>query len=581
MAATKLYLSSAVLLICALAMVYANVFTAVVKLQKLHELEASFLSGLNEYLTRHRSSGTRLPILQDVERFLSTRFETNRTYLDKHYVENPINAFRLVRRIHKDREELQKICQNTGINYRCRDEHENCLTWAAVGECVQNPNFMLVKCKRSCNICQILKNSTEEVNHFWADVTDDDVSGAAKALVRLWRTYNLNIDDVIGGKILDEISSPLTIEEVYDIAHEAGDQGLYYSQIIWIEALHRRMKNLNKQIPENQMELNIYRMLAWAYSKKFMPWKAVEIVRNISTEDKGFIRDVEYFKVKASEIPETNRLYDLYVDVPEKQQYEALCRGEGIRPVHVTSRLKCYLRATIIPFYRAKEEVLNFDPRLSLFHDVIHEAERKEVRESVYNSLQRSRVVGSNNGEQDRLADTRVSETAWLADQNSPLVRKLSQRVEIQTGLSTSQLEYLYHAEEMQVLNYGIGGMYEPHNDFFDCALSEHKIREGDPVNLKGSGDRIATWLYYLNGVKTGGSTVFTKLNVTVPVVEGAAAFWFNLKRNGVGDELTEHAGCPVLLGSKWVSNKWIRETGQVFRRLCGKTIDAIDEPFD
>jgi hypothetical protein len=28
--------------------------------------------------------------------------------------------------------------------------------------------------------------------------------------------------------------------------------------------------------------------------------------------------------------------------------------------------------------------------------------------------------------------------------------------------------------------------------------------------------------------------------------------FWYNLHRNGEGDDLTRHAACPVLAGTKW-----------------------------
>ena len=35
-------------------------------------------------------------------------------------------------------------------------------------------------------------------------------------------------------------------------------------------------------------------------------------------------------------------------------------------------------------------------------------------------------------------------------------------------------------------------------------------------------------------------------------VIQGDAAFWWNLKKSGEGDMLTRHAGCPVLVGSKW-----------------------------
>jgi hypothetical protein len=46
------------------------------------------------------------------------------------------------------------------------------------------------------------------------------------------------------------------------------------------------------------------------------------------------------------------------------------------------------------------------------------------------------------------------------------LLAKLSRRVEAVTGLSTKLSEKAPHAEEMQILNYGLGGMYTPHHDF-------------------------------------------------------------------------------------------------------------------
>jgi len=33
---------------------------------------------------------------------------------------------------------------------------------------------------------------------------------------------------------------------------------------------------------------------------------------------------------------------------------------------------------------------------------------------------------------------------------------------------------------------------------------------------------------------------------------QGGAAFWYNLLPSGESDKRTLHAGCPVLLGSKW-----------------------------
>jgi len=56
--------------------------------------------------------------------------------------------------------------------------------------------------------------------------------------------------------------------------------------------------------------------------------------------------------------------------------------------------------------------------------------------------------------------------------------------------------------------------------------------------------------------------------------LQGQAVFWYNLRKSGKGIFETRHAACPVLVGTKWVSNKWIRESGQEFRRPCGLTED-------
>ena len=36
---------------------------------------------------------------------------------------------------------------------QCEDEHSDCKGWAASGECVKNPSFMHVQCRRACGLC--------------------------------------------------------------------------------------------------------------------------------------------------------------------------------------------------------------------------------------------------------------------------------------------------------------------------------------------------------------------------------------------------------------------------------------------
>ena len=66
-----------------------------------------------------------------------------------------------------------------------------------------------------------------------------------------------------------------------------------------------------------------------------------------------------------------------------------------------------------------------------------------------------------------------------------------------------------------------------------------------------------------------GGATAFTSTEAVVKPEARSLVFWYNLLRSGDGDLRTRHGACPVLVGSKWVMNKWFRAAGQEFIRPC------------
>ncbi|NXP65188.1 P4HA3 hydroxylase, partial [Chloropsis cyanopogon] len=202
----------------------------------------------------------------------------------------------------------------------------------------------------------------------------------------------------------------------------------------------------------------------------------------------------------------------------------------------------------------AKKEMVQVQPYVALYHDFITDAEAETIKGLAGPWLQRS-VVAS--GEKQQKAEYRISKSAWLKDTADPVVRALDRRMAALTGLDLRPP----YAEHLQVVNYGLGGHYEPHFD--------HATSLKSPLYRMKSGNRIATVMIYLSAVEAGGSTAFIYANFSVPVVKNAALFWWNLRRNGNGDEDTLHAGCPVLAGDKWVANKWIHEHGQEFRRPC------------
>lgn len=60
-------------------------------------------------------------------------------------------------------------------NAGCIDEHEHCNYWKSTGECENNPEYMHLNCKASCNTC-----SAEDVNvsiNEAVGIADQDISG--------------------------------------------------------------------------------------------------------------------------------------------------------------------------------------------------------------------------------------------------------------------------------------------------------------------------------------------------------------------------------------------------------------------
>ena len=108
--------------------------------------------------------------------------------------------------------------------------------------------------------------------------------------------------------------------------------------------------------------------------------------------------------------------------------------------------------------------------------------------------------------------------------------------------------------EPAQILRYEIGQEFIPHYDFLD------ETSAGFRNGLGEYGQRIATFLIYLNEEYEGGETAFPKAGLKYRGRTGDAIFWANLDVGGRPDPLTLHAGLPPTSGVKWIFSQWIRE---------------------
>ncbi|ROT75559.1 hypothetical protein C7M84_005893 [Penaeus vannamei] len=177
---------------------------------------------------------------------------------------------------------------------------------------------------------------------------------------------------------------------------------------------------------------------------------------------------------------------------------------------------------------------------------------------------QAATAIGLNSG----TISVRSSHTAWLRDDTHATVRSVSAKVAALTGLD---VEDDAGGEALQVNLYGAAGHYIPHHDFVGAHYKAWEMQppDGRTLALHPLGDRIATFMFYMNDVEEGGRTVFPRARVGVEPRKGSAVFWWNLLPTGMSDFRTLHGACPVIRGTKWVSNKWIKHHPQLHRRPC------------
>lgn len=108
--------------------------------------------------------------------------------------------------------------------------------------------------------------------------------------------------------------------------------------------------------------------------------------------------------------------------------------------------------------------------------------------------------------------------------------------------------------EPAQILHYAVGQRFKPHHDFLDPANRAYDD------SLRRFGQRIATFLIYLNDGYEGGETSFPAIGLNFRARIGDALFFANVNRDGSPDLMTIHAGLPPTSGEKWLFSQWIRD---------------------
>ncbi|XP_017332645.1 prolyl 4-hydroxylase subunit alpha-1b isoform X2 [Ictalurus punctatus] len=507
-------------------------FTSIGQMTDLLYTEKDLVTSLKDYIRAEENK------LEQVKQWAEKLDSLTITAMEdpERFVGHPVNAFKLMKRLNMEWADVENLV--------LRDTTDG-----------------------------FISNLTVQRQYF---PTDEDQKGAAKALIRLQDTYQLSAHTISAGDLPGVVhKSRMTVEDCFELGKVVYSESDYYHTELWMT---QALKQLDDGEDSPVDKVTVLDYLSYAIYQQGDLERALELTKRMLKLDPTHQRangNLKYFEVqlekqrRAETSAGGDKREKRHVDaqmkrsedpLPERKRYEQLCRGEGLKMTpRRRSRLFCRYfdnkrnpRLLLAP---VKQEDEWDRPHIVRYHDIISEYEMGKVKELAKPRLRRATISNPITGVLET-APYRISKSAWLTSDEHPVITRINQRIEDITGLD------MLTAEELQVANYGVAGQYEPHFDF-------GRKDEPDAFKELGTGNRVATWLFYMSDVAAGGATVFPDVGAAVWPKKGTAVFWYNLFSSGEGDYSTRHAACPVLVGNKWVSNKWIHERGQEFRRPC------------
>lgn len=300
-----------------------------------------------------------------------------------------------------------------------------------------------------------------------------EVQGAVKGLARLQKVYNLTASHLADGAINGLLyESQLDWSDCYEIGVQLFDIGDYLKSEEWLEeALILLEENLEMDHADLYVS-DIREYLALVNFELGHSNRAKSLLNENSAQ-----LTLKYLENSRSrEILEEG-------DFPWFANYSRLCQGKRL-PEKQDNILMCYLDGKRHAFFTLaplKVEQVHLDPDITVYHGVLSSKQISSIfTESNKKERIRSGVAGEN-GEDRTVKDIRVSQQTWL-NYSTPTMQYVNRINEYICGLT------MRGAEEMQVANYGVGGQYEPHPDYFEFDL---------PPDFDG--DRISTSMFYVS----------------------------------------------------------------------------------
>jgi hypothetical protein len=207
------------------------------------------------------------------------------------------------------------------------------------------------------------------------------------------------------------------------------------------------------------------------------------------------------------------------------------------------------LRQLLIP---ATGSVLHADPLICTFPAFVSARVCDWLVERARGKLERARVYDAFK-QMDYVDESRTNSSAIFHGMDADLVHLM-----VQTRIAAACGQPVTHMEASTVLHYAVGETIGNHYDFVDPSHPSYA------EEIRRSGNRVVTFLIYLNADYEGGATVFPRLDVRHFGELGEGMFFVNTLPDGSANVQTLHSGHPPTRGEKWVFSQFVRNRSQL-----------------
>jgi len=470
-----------------------------------------------------------------------------------------------------------------------QDMHESCAFWASVDECAKNPSYMLKSCARAC--ARAASNSTDEpdelavvfqvadspetvtvvdANGTWAVERSGPAHDAASALEQALDECGLHPAAETCSELSPCVGAKLEAVLEAKVAALALERGIYEASRA--EFPVASPDHEAKAPPTREDLAKVDREIragtaAGEAADLAASCPAGEVACIGETLKKRFIA---LAKATAAARRSTRlRRHDkrnascaAHVDrVPEDVQEETWA-WDPFAPSLVWGDDGPPARNLSVPAEPARRVRHLFKPAavpaalISVVDDFLSDEECDAVKAQATPRL--ARATHAHEGDLAHVSKARDSQQATVRpargrsgerDFHDPIARLKARTVALANAMSNFSLG-LAGQEDLMAVQYNKGQQYMLHCDG-SC--------DGTPF---APGGRLATVLMYCE-TADGGGTAFPNANVHVVPQRGQAVYFHYRGWDPAGtmeDWHTEHSGCPLRNGSKWVITQWLRD---------------------